>query len=81
MYVHLPLLIITAEHTGKFPLKRDNSAVENAVGRRDQVPGDDRVLRIPPNNIRIIPRTFLPWDIGVDKGVHLLLHMIIDNNL
>jgi hypothetical protein len=51
MDVHLALFIVTAENTRIAIPERDNCAIENTVGRRNQITWDDRIGAVSPDDI------------------------------
>jgi len=48
---HFPGFVIYPENTSEFSLVRYHRAVKDAVGARNQIPRDNRVLSIAPQDI------------------------------
>jgi hypothetical protein len=64
MHIHVSCLIIAAKYTRECAIKRHNRAVENTVGRWDQVSRYDRVIAVSPDYIAVSSRPDFPGDIG-----------------
>ena len=61
---HQARAIVAAENACKLALVRHDCAVEDAVRARDQVPRDDRVLRVTPDRLAATGGAILPGKIG-----------------
>ena len=63
MKLHIPRLVIHAEHAGEAALKRHDCAVEDGIGAFQMIAADHRVCFVAPDNIFASLRFFLPRDV------------------
>ena len=68
MHIHVACLIIAAEYARECAIKRHNRAVENTVGRWDQISRYDRVATIPPDYLAISGRSVFPRNVWQGGG-------------
>jgi hypothetical protein len=73
--VHLALLVVAAKHASEPIAEGRHGAVENAVGRGDQVARDNRVGGVAPDHVGAAGGAIFPRDVGqrsVGHGKNLL---------